>query len=155
VALVQVVLRAVAHVRGGRAENRDDHWGDVVARIELVDDVPDDALIGLDAFSHVQVVALADRADDVPPAPWTRRPRGRPSWPEVGVFAQRNKDRPNRLLVSIARIERLEPRRLVVRGLDLIDATPVFDLKPVMAWGGPRGALRTPAWSDELGADYY
>lgn len=148
-------VRAVAVVRGGRIENRDDHWGDVLSRIELVDDVPDDALCGLDAFSHVQVVALADRADDVPPAPWRRRPRGRLQWPDVGVFAQRNKDRPNRLLVSIARIESVEPRALVVRGLDLIDATPVLDLKPVYSWGGPRGGLRAPTWSDELGSDYF
>ncbi len=148
-------LRPVARVAGGRTEVADDGWGEVRATLELAPEVPGDALAGLEDFSHVEVVALADRARDVPPAPWRRRPRGNPAWPEVGVFAQRNKDRPNRLLVSVARIVRVAPRALVVEGLDLVEGTPVLDIKPVYAWLGPRGALRAPRWSDELGAAYY
>ncbi len=148
-------VRAVARVTGGRHEVADDGWAGVVAVIELAPDVPDEALIGLDAFSHVEVVALADRARDVPPAPWRRRPRDNPAWPDVGVFAQRNKDRPNRLLVSVARIVRVTERAIEVEGLDLVAGTPVLDLKPVVAWNAPRGTVRTPSWSDELGADYY
>jgi len=43
----------------------------------------------------------------------------------------------------------------VVRGLDALDGTPVLDIKPVFRWSGPRGEIRVPAWSDELGENYF
>ncbi|HET8990218.1 MAG TPA: TrmO family methyltransferase [Acidimicrobiales bacterium] len=148
-------VRAVAHVAGGRRALTDDGWGPVRAALELAPEVPAEALAGLEAFSHVEVVALADQASDVPPAPWRRHPRHNPAWPAVGIFAQRNKDRPNRLLVSVATIVRVTPRAIEVEGLDLIEGTPILDIKPVYAWIGPRGTVRTARWSDQLGAAYY
>lgn len=147
--------RAVAFVRNERREATDDHWDEVQSTIELADDVPSEALRGLDAFSHVQVVFVATLASDVPPAPWHRHPRNDARWPDVGVFAQRNKDRPNRLLVSVAAVEEVRTRSILVRGLDAIDETPVLDVKPVFAWSGPRGPLRAAPWSDELGSRYF
>ncbi len=149
------MLRVVAHVHSERRELVDDNWDDFLSVIELADDVPDAALRGLEEFSHVEVIFLAELAQNVPPGPWHRHPRGNPDWPDVGVFAQRNKDRPNRLLVSIAAIETVEARSLVVRGLDAIDDTPVLDIKPVFSWNGPRGELRVAPWSDELGRQYF
>jgi tRNA (adenine37-N6)-methyltransferase len=148
-------LRAVAVVHSTRAEPTDDHWDRESSTIELVDGVPAESLVGLDRFSHVEVVFVADQANEVPPAPWVRRPRGRSDWPEVGIFAQRNKDRPNRLLVSVAEIVAVSGSTVTVRGLDAIDGTPVLDLKPVMRWGGPRGVVRAPAYTDEIGEEYY
>jgi tRNA (adenine37-N6)-methyltransferase len=152
---VEPILRVVARVRNERRELTDDNWDDYTSVIELADDVPDVALQGLEEFSHVEVIFLAELAQDVPPGPWHRRPRANPDWPDVGVFAQRNKDRPNRLLVSIAALETIETRSLVVRGLDAINDTPVLDIKPVFSWSGPRGDLRVAAWSDELGREYF
>ncbi len=148
-------LRAIAIVRSSRSELLDDHWDKESTSLELIDGVSSDALIGLDQFSHVEVICVAHRASDVPPGPWVRRPRGNPQWPEMGVFAQRNKDRPNRLLVSTARIISIHERSLVLEGLDAVDGTPVLDIKPVFSWGGPRGTLRTPQWSSELGEQYF
>lgn len=148
-------LRAIATVRSSRAEMVDDEWGDVDCTIELAPEVPDGSIDGLTTFSHVEIIMLADRARDVPPDPWQRRPRGNPAWPEVGIFAQRNKDRPNRLLVSVAQVVSVGERSLVVRGLDALDGTPVLDIKPVFRWSGPRGEVRAPAWSDELGENYF
>lgn len=149
------LIRPIAYVRSTRAEPTDDHWDAERSTIELTADVPAAALMGLDTFSHVEVVAVADRAEDVPPAPWVRHPRGNPAWPELGIFANRNKDRPNRLLVSVAQVAGVEGRTLHVRGLDLIDGTPVVDLKPWFRWSGPRGAVHAAPWSDELGAGYF
>lgn len=148
------ILR-VAYVHNERRELADDNWDNFTSVIELADDVPDAALRGLEEFSHVEVVCLAELAQNVPPGPWHRHPRGNPDWPDVGVFAQRNKDRPNRLLVSIAAIEAVGARSLVVRGLDAINDTPVLDIKPVFSWNGPRGELRVAPWSDELGRQYF
>ncbi len=147
-------VRAIAYIRNDRSEALDDNWDDVLSTVELATDVPSEALRGLEEFSHVELIFFADWAEDVPPAPWHRRPRSNPNWPDVGVFAQRNKDRPNRLLLTTLPIESLAERSFTVRGLDGIDGTPVLDIKPVFQWSVPRGTLATPSWSDELGETY-
>jgi tRNA-Thr(GGU) m(6)t(6)A37 methyltransferase TsaA len=148
-------VRAVAYIRNERSEALDDNWDDVASTVELAADVPSDALKGLSEFSHVEIVFFADWAEDVPPAPWHRHPRGNENWPDVGVFAQRNKDRPNRILLTTVELEEVGERFLRVRGLDGIDGTPVLDIKPVFRWSVPRGELRVATWSEELGESYF
>jgi tRNA (adenine37-N6)-methyltransferase len=148
-------VRAVAYIRNDRAEPIDDNWDDVVSTVELADGVPDEALDGLGDFSHVEVVFFADWAEDVPPGPWHRRPRGNSDWPDVGIFAQRNKDRPNRLLLTTVALDSVGRRSFTARGLDGIDGTPVLDIKPVFRWSVPRGELRAPTWSEELAEHYF
>jgi tRNA (adenine37-N6)-methyltransferase len=146
-------VRPVARVRSDVDEPADRRWGDVTSTIELDDAVPDEAITGLGEFSHVEVVFYADRADG--PAPWSRRPRDDERWPVVGVFANRAKDRPNHILTSVVQVVGVGARSLTVRGLDAIDGTPVLDLKPWHAWSGPRGPVRAPRWSAELGEEYF
>ena len=148
-------VRAVAYIRNERSEALDDKWDDVVSTVELAADVPSEALSGLGDFSHVEIVFFADWAEDVPPAPWHRHPRGNENWPDVGVFAQRNKDRPNRILLSTVLIQEIGERFVRVRGLDGIDGTPVLDIKPVFNWSVARGEVRAPQWSEELGENYF
>ena len=85
----------------------------------------------------------------------SRHPRGNKAWPKVGIFAQRNKDRPNHLGLTIVSIIKREGRTLFVKGLDAIGGTPVLDIKPVFAESLPRGAVRQPQWSHELVKEYW
>ena len=149
------VLRPVATVRSTRSELLDDDWDSETCSVELLDGVPSSSLKGLETFSHIELVMLADQALDVPPAPWTRHPRGNKEWPDVGIFANRNKDRPNRILLSVARLVAVESRRLVVEGLDAVEGTPVLDIKPWFSWSGPRGTFFAAPWSDELARGYF
>jgi tRNA (Thr-GGU) A37 N-methylase len=148
-------VRAVAWVRSSRTEPLDDGWDAVTSSIELAHDVPDEALLGLDAYSHVDVVFAFDRALDAPPAPFARHPRDDPALPYVGVFAHRTKDRPNRLGVTTCRLLGVAGRSLDVAGLDAIDGTAVLDLKPHLTQFGARGEVRQPRWVDELMAEYF
>jgi tRNA (Thr-GGU) A37 N-methylase len=148
---MELSVRAVAYIRNDRSEALDDNWNDVVSTIELATDVPGESLRGLDEFSHIEVVFFADWAEDVPPGPWHRHPRGNTDWPDVGIFAQRNKDRPNRILLSTVEIVAVGERSISVRGLDGIDGTPVLDIKPVFRWSVPATPLRVATWSEELG----
>ncbi len=150
-----ITLEPVAFVRGGRLENEDDAWGEVEAELELAPGVSAEALQGLDAFSHVLVVFHFDRIDPAKVSTGARRPRGNPAWPEVGIFAQRGSPRPNRLGVTACEVRGVEERRLLVRGLDAVDGTPVLDIKPVMQGFEPRGPLREPAWAREIMAAYW
>ena len=149
------VVRPIGWVRSTRAEPTDDGWDKERGAIELADDVPDEALDGLGLFSHVVVLFVFDRASDAPPAPFLRHPRGNVAYPKVGIFAQRARDRPNRLGVSTCRIVSVAARRVEVEGLDAIDGTPVLDLKAHIDQFGPRGEVHQPAWADELMASYF
>ncbi len=151
-----IEIEPIGHVRGGRAEAVDDDWGKSSAAIELdAARFGPDALAGLAAFSHAEVVFFFDKADPTKVETGARRPRGRPDWPLVGIFAQRGKNRPNRLGVSICRILRVSGTRVEVEGLDAIDGTPVIDIKPVLKGFLPRGVLREPAWADEIMREYW
>ena len=148
-------IEPVAFVRGGRAEAVDDDWDRETAVIELVAAFAPEALAGLADFSHVEIAFVFDQ---VPPdriETGARHPRNRADWPLVGIFAQRGKNRPNRIGITVCRIERVEGTRLHVRGLDAIDGTPVIDIKPVMREFLPRGEMRQPDWSRELMAGYW
>lgn len=147
-------MQPIGEVHGPRSEATDDDWGDVVATIALDPArFGPDALAGLDEFSHVEVVFVFHLVDRVETG--ARRPRSNPAWPEVGIFAQRGKNRPNRIGVTVCDVVAVDGLTLTVRGLDAIDGTPVLDLKPYMAEFGPRGPVRQPAWSRELMAGYW
>jgi len=148
-------LRPIGYVRGGRAEPIDDRWGAVTATIALTPEFGPEALAGLDGFSHVEVVFLFDRVAENAVVAGARHPRGRTDWPKVGIFAQRGKDRPNRLGVTICRLLAVEGTTLRVAGLDAIDGTPVLDLKPVMRGFLPRGEVREPQWAREVMDGYW
>ncbi|MCL1057209.1 tRNA (N6-threonylcarbamoyladenosine(37)-N6)-methyltransferase TrmO [Shewanella gelidimarina] len=47
-----------------------------------------------------------------------------------GIFATRSPKRPNAIGLSIVEIERVEANRIFVRGIDLLDGTPILDIKP-------------------------
>lgn len=149
-------LQPVAVVRSPRTEPLDDDWDGVTSTVTLdADRFGPEALAGLADFSHVEVVFLFDRVDPARVQTGARRPRGRADWPEVGIFAQRGKVRPNRLGVTVCRLLGVDGLTLTVQGLDAIDGTPVLDIKPYLAEFGARGEVRQPAWSRELMAGYW
>lgn len=151
-----ITLHPVAVVRSPRKEPRDDYWGEVEASVELDAERFDaEALAGLEAFSHLEVVYYFHSVPDAKVRTGARRPRNREDWPRVGIFAQRAKGRPNRVGVSRCRLVAVEGTRLRVKDLDAIDGTPVIDIKPYVAEMGPIGATHQPPWITELMQDYY
>ncbi|MHB9854594.1 SAM-dependent methyltransferase [Streptomyces krungchingensis] len=149
-------LVPIAHVRNERRELVDDHWGKVTSVIRLdAERFTADALLSLDSFSHLEVVFHFHR---VPPAKvqeGARHPRNNPQWPLAGIFAQRGKNRPNRIGVSRCRLVKTDGLDLHVVGLDAVDGTPVLDIKPYLRQFGPREEVVQPEWVDELMRDYY
>jgi tRNA (adenine37-N6)-methyltransferase len=149
------VVRAIGSVSSSRVEAVDDDWGEIEATITLAPPYGAAALLGLREFSHIEVIYLFDRVEVGSIETASRVPRGNPAWPEVGIFAQRAKNRPNRLGLATCELIAVEGATVRVRGLDAIDGTPVLDIKPYMTEFAPRGDVTQPAWSHELMADYY
>lgn len=149
-------LTPIGHVRGGRADAIDDDWGASRATITLdPGKFTPDALAGLADFSHAEVIFLFDKVPDDKIETGARHPRNRADWPLVGIFAQRGKNRPNRIGLTTCRIVAVNGLSVEVEGLDAIDGTPVLDIKPVMVEFLPREGVRQPDWSHELMQGYW
>jgi tRNA (adenine37-N6)-methyltransferase len=150
-----IAISPIGTVKNSRLAAEDDHWGDVLSVIELDERFGEEALARIADFSHAEVVFFFDRVDEQKIETGARHPRNNPNWPRVGVFAQRGRNRPNRLGMTVVRIVEQTGRTLTVEGLDAIDGTPVLDIKPVMREFLPRGEVRQPDWATELMKDYW
>ena len=152
---MNIQLRPIAVVRNSRSEIEDDNWGDVISVLELEPSMPEDALHGLEDFSHAEILYYFHLVPDSKIETGARHPRNNTDWPKVGILSQRGKNRPNRLGATLVKILRRESRHLEVQGLDAIDGTPILDIKPVMREFLPREEVHQPEWATELMKQYW
>ena len=99
-------------------------------------------LTDVEGFSHLFVIWVFDRSETVEllgTPPTDDRPHG--------VFATRSPNRPNPIGLTVVELLRREGNRLHVRGIDMLDGTPILDLKPYLS-GLPPEKLRR-GWFDE------
>jgi tRNA (adenine37-N6)-methyltransferase len=85
-------------------------------------------LTDIEGFSHLFVIWVFDRSDGfelLGTPPFDNRPHG--------VFATRSPRRPNPIGLTVVELLRREGGRLHVRGLDMLDGTPILDIKPYMS----------------------
>lgn len=150
---MEIIVKPIGHVRNARREVEDDHWGEVIS--EIVIEIGEEALQGIEDFSHAEIVFYFDQVDESKIVTGARHPRNNAEWPKVGILAQRGKNRPNRIGLTTVSILRREKNALFVTGLDAVDGTPILDIKPVMREFQPRGEIRQPAWADELMKNYW
>jgi tRNA-Thr(GGU) m(6)t(6)A37 methyltransferase TsaA len=92
-----------------------------------------EAVQGLEQVSHVWLLFLFHQALEDRPRLKVRPPRlgGNKS---VGVFASRATHRPNGIGQSVVKLDAVEPGRLWLSGIDLLDGTPVLDIKPYVPY---------------------
>ena len=87
-----------------------------------------EGLLDIEGFSHLYVLWVFDRSTDyelVGTPPTDTRPHG--------VFATRSPKRPNPIGLTVVQLLGREGRRLHVRGLDMLDGTPILDIKPYLS----------------------
>ena len=97
-----------------------------------------DVVRGLDGFSHIWLLWQFSEALGKGWSPTVRPPRLGGNT-RVGVFATRTPFRPNAIGLSSVRLERIEQHRtlgpvLHITGADLMDGTPVYDIKPYLPY---------------------
>ena len=152
---MKIILEPIAAICTTRTEIEDDNWGSVISEIVLDQRFPEGVFEGIDQFSHIEVIFFFDKVAESDISTSARHPRGNANWPKTGIFAQRGKNRPNRIGLCTARLLSRNGRTLKVQGLDAIDGTPVLDIKPVMKEFLPREAVRQPGWASELMKNYW
>ena len=85
-------------------------------------------LTDIEGFSHLYIIWVFDRSDGcellgTPPTDTTPH----------GVFATRSPFRPNPIGLTVVRLVRRDGRNLQVVGLDMLDGTPILDIKPYLS----------------------
>ncbi len=129
-------------------------WGQVTAEIVINPELAD-GLKGIEDWSHVIVIFVMHEVDFNPEQHLVHRPAGREDMPEVGVFAQRSRSRPNRIGITAVRVTGVEGNVLKVKGLDAIDGTPVLDIKPYAPVYDGAQDPEVPIWFFRLMQDYF
>ena len=109
----------------------------VISKISFIKEYQDaDALRGIEGFSHLWLIFDFSLTKQNAFSPLVRPPRLGGNQ-KVGVFASRSPFRPNGLGLSLVKIEQVVlsgegAPYLLVSGADLVDKTPIFDLKPYL-----------------------
>ena len=109
---------------------------------------------GIDGYSHIWVIFAFHENTSLATSKKTKIRPPRAGGIKVGQLATRSPHRPNALGLSLVKMERWEPalRRLHISALDLVNGTPVYDIKPYVHWDIPREVsydasnLRVPKW---------
>ena len=110
---------------------------EITGKIEIFDEYID-GLTDLDGFSHIVVIFhlhLVKKGSLKAHPPSDNR--------EHGVFATRSPHRPNPIGVSVVRLENIERNILNISGIDMVDGTPILDIKPYISALNPTKAIRT------------
>ena len=147
-------LKPIGWVKSPVAEPSDENWGSVFSEIHL-DAAFAPGLQGLGQFSHVIVIFFMHESTFDPGHDLVRRPQGRADMPEIGIFAQRAKHRPNPIGITAVELMGIEQNVLRVRGLDAIDGTPVLDIKPYYPVFDLMEQARVPEWVTRLMEGYF
>jgi tRNA-Thr(GGU) m(6)t(6)A37 methyltransferase TsaA len=105
------------------------------------------AIEGLEQVSHVWLLFLFHQTLEAEPRLRVRPPRlgGNRM---LGVFATRATHRPNGIGQSVVRLDGIEPGRLHLSGIDLLDGTPVLDIKPYIPYADAIADARNELASD-------
>jgi tRNA-Thr(GGU) m(6)t(6)A37 methyltransferase TsaA len=144
-----IVLQPIGVVRNSFTEKPDQPWESIESEI-LVDQRWEEALDGIEQFSHILVLFWLDRAEGDRGKELRIHPQRRGDLPEVGLFATRTMHRPNPIGVTAVPLLGRRGTMLRVRGLDALDGSPVLDLKPYLTRGDCWPEATVPWWIRKL-----
>lgn len=144
----------IGYIKTSISEKSDHNWGENCSEIVINEDLAD-GLKGLTDFSHIIVVYHLNEAKFIKEKHITRKPQGRNDMPDVGIFAQRGKDRPNSIGITAVKLISVNRNIISVRGLDAINKTPVLDIKPYYPHYDLKPNATIPDWVNILMKDYF
>ena len=149
-----IELNPIAYVSNDRHHLEDDNWGEVVSEIRLRDDLSSELLLGLDTFSHIEVIFVFHRISVDKIIPDSRHPRNNKTWPKLGLLAQRSSYHPNPIGLCTAKLLKVVGKVVTVQGLDAVAGSPVLDIKPVFQEFSTIETTQ-PKWVSELLTNYW
>jgi len=135
----------------GQAKNKVDKpmlpgWKDVTTEI-VIDKNYAKGLDGIEDYSHIIIVYWMDKEKE---CHLKHHPQGKEDIPFVGIFACRCPQRPNRIAISTVELVKRKDNVLIVKGLDIVDGTPILDIKPYTPQYDNVGKAKVPNWVSKL-----
>src|SRR3990170_3676719 len=121
-------------------------WKDVVTEI-VIDKNYSKGLDGIEDYSHVIIVYWMDREKE---CHLKHHPQGTEDVPFVGIFACRCPQRPNRIAISTVELVGKKGNIITVKGLDIINGTPILDIKPYTPQYDEVKKAKIPDWVIKL-----
>ncbi|HEY4477394.1 MAG TPA: tRNA (N6-threonylcarbamoyladenosine(37)-N6)-methyltransferase TrmO [Candidatus Paceibacterota bacterium] len=122
-------------------------WASVTTDLVLNKEYQD-ALKGLEDYSHLIVIYWMH---DVKTCDIRHVPQGKVGEvPEVGIFACRCPQRPNPIGVSTVKLLNIKNNVVIVEGLDVINGTPILDIKPYTSQYDAPANAKVPDWVNKL-----
>lgn len=135
-------MNPIGVVRSSFTSDSGDKWD--VADI-ILDDRYAPALKGIEDYSHIIVLFWMNEISSVNREILQTHPRDRKDVSPVGIFATRNKSRPNPIGLAVVELTAKKDNVLKVKGLDAFDGTPILDIKPYDSYDIKQN-IRVPEW---------
>lgn len=145
-AMKEIKLKTIGFVRNNVKEPRFGNFANEISKI-VVDKKFTKALKGIDDYSHVIIVYWMDKIKDYV---ITHRPQGNPNVPIVGIFACRCPQRPNPIAITTVKLIEHKGNIIKVKGLDVLDGTPIIDIKPYWPQYDKVENEKIPDWVNKL-----
>lgn len=121
-------------------------WKEVVTDI-VIDKKYSKGLDGIEGYSHVIAVYWMDQEKE---CHLKHHPQGRSDVPYLGIFACRCPQRPNRIGISTVPLLSRMGNVLKLKGLDILDGTPILDIKPYTPQYDLVKKAKVPFWVNKL-----
>ena len=142
----EINLKPIGFAKNHIKEPRFGNFTNEISEI-IVDQKFTEALNGIESYSHVIIVYWMDKVKDYV---ITHRPQGNPKVPILGIFSCRCPPRPNPIAITTVRLIGHEDNRIKVIGLDILDGTPIIDIKPYWPQYDKVDDGKIPDWVCEL-----
>lgn len=142
----EIKLKPIGYVKNNVKEPRFGNFANEVSEI-ILDRKFAEGLKGIDDYSHVIIVYWMDKVKDYS---ITHRPQGNPKVPIVGIFSCRCPARPNPVAIMTVELLEHKSNKIKVKGLDILDGTPIIDIKPYWPQYDKVENEKIPGWVYEL-----
>jgi tRNA-Thr(GGU) m(6)t(6)A37 methyltransferase TsaA len=149
-----ITFLPIGYVESPIIEEQDEDWGNVESILRINPEYTN-GLIGLEDFSHIILIFFMHQAKFNIEDHLVRHPRGRLDMPNIGIFAQRAKHRPNSIGITTVKLLNIQENEIHVIGLDAINGTPILDIKPYVSQFDRPSDYIQPEWINRLMEGYF
>lgn len=121
-------------------------WKNIVTEI-VIDKKYAKGLDGIEDYSHVIIIYWMDQEKE---CHLKHHPQGKEDVPYIGIFACRCPQRPNRIAISTVELVSRKKNSIKVKGLDIVNGTPIIDIKPYTPQYDEVKKAKVPNWVSKL-----
>lgn len=142
----EITLKPIGFVKNNVKEPRFGNFANEISEV-IVDEKFTEALDGIDDYSHVIIVYWMDKVKN---HVIKHQPQGNPNVPIVGILACRCPARPNPIAITTVKLLEHNGNKIKVKCLDVLDGTPVIDIKPYWPQYDKVENCKIPDWVNKL-----